>query len=288
MISQAAVDLIVASEVTSKAVYQKRYQHPEWPGGRSGVTIAIGYDLGYATPAKVRSDWGGRVPQHMIDLMVRCCGVTGDAARSLCQAVQGIVVPWDTAIAVFNDIDLPQWIERVSHAIPGAERLPPDCLGALVSLAYNRGASFGTDGDRYREMRAIKADVVTGKLNDVAAQFRAMKRLWPDVAGLKARREAEARLFEKGLSAPAAESARPVPKIDPPPLRPDSKPGAAEHGTAGGVVIGGGAVAKQAHDGGLSAGKVTAIVIVFLIIAFAAWCMVREARNAPVTARQKG
>ena len=59
--SKAAIDLIVESEVTSKAYYEKHYRKPEWPGGASGVTIAVGYDLGFANEAKLRNDWTGKI-----------------------------------------------------------------------------------------------------------------------------------------------------------------------------------------------------------------------------------
>jgi hypothetical protein len=51
--SQAAIDLIVMEEVSSQAAYTKLYQGPTWPGGASGVTIGIGYDGGYSTPAVI-------------------------------------------------------------------------------------------------------------------------------------------------------------------------------------------------------------------------------------------
>jgi len=46
-IGRNAKGLIIASEVSSRAVYEKRrYGFPTWPGGRSGVTIGFGYDIG--------------------------------------------------------------------------------------------------------------------------------------------------------------------------------------------------------------------------------------------------
>src|SRR5581483_10380993 len=81
VISQAADDLIVASEVGSRAQYEKKYRRPEWPGGASGVTVGIGYDLGYTTPAKVRSDWLPLTDGPTVEAMVSCCGVVGEAAK---------------------------------------------------------------------------------------------------------------------------------------------------------------------------------------------------------------
>jgi hypothetical protein len=57
-ISDAAKKLILAFEVSNEKTYAERYQHPIWPGGRSGVTIGIGYDLGYASKDDVQTDWG--------------------------------------------------------------------------------------------------------------------------------------------------------------------------------------------------------------------------------------
>jgi hypothetical protein len=55
-ISQAAINHIIAEEVSSPAYYERHYRKPEWPGGASGVTVGNGYDLGYASPQKIRDD----------------------------------------------------------------------------------------------------------------------------------------------------------------------------------------------------------------------------------------
>ena len=49
MISKKAIELIIKHEVGGRAVYEKRYQKPIWAGGDSGVTIGLGYDVGYVT-----------------------------------------------------------------------------------------------------------------------------------------------------------------------------------------------------------------------------------------------
>jgi hypothetical protein len=50
-VSQKAIDLIVFYEVNDEPTYTRRYTAPTWPGGASGVTIGIGYDIGYVTKA---------------------------------------------------------------------------------------------------------------------------------------------------------------------------------------------------------------------------------------------
>jgi GH24 family phage-related lysozyme (muramidase) len=69
-----------------------------------------------------------------------------------------------------------------------------------VSLVFNRGASFSRPGDRFREMRAIKAHMAGEAFGKIPSELRSMKRLWPDSSGLRRRREDEARLFEEGLT----------------------------------------------------------------------------------------
>jgi hypothetical protein len=200
--SQAAIDLIVAEEVSSKAAYQAKYTHPEWPGGASGVTIGIGYDCGYSTANTIQGDWGDKLPASMVTALQHVAGIHGSPASSHAHELRGVVtVPWEAAMAVFIGRDMPKWEGIVARALPNTELLNPDSFGALISLAYNRGPSFNNVGDRYREMRAIRDLMGARDFDKIPGEFRAMKRLWPNVSGLQRRRDHEAALFQKGLSA---------------------------------------------------------------------------------------
>lgn len=228
-ISDAAIDLIVRCEVTSEATYLHRYSYPTRPGGMSGVTIGIGYDLGQVTASQFLADWSGAGLSDAVEnRLAACCGVKGEAAIPLARGLADITIPWAAALAVFRGVSLPAYTRATVAAIPGADRLPPDCLGALVSLAYNRGAGgFTTNDDRRREMRAIRAAIIDGHPQAVPGQLRAMKRLWvqnpeappdkwvpmKDLAGLLARRDAEADLFERGLASVAASEPAPTAPI---------------------------------------------------------------------------
>jgi GH24 family phage-related lysozyme (muramidase) len=206
-IEQKAIDLIVASEVTSQAVYNKLYHRPTWPEGQSGVTVGIGYDVGYSTPTKLNADWNGRLSATVINRLKDACGVTGAAAQSIARAManEGIDVPWDHAMAVFLTRDIPAWVGTVERALPNTNMLSKTCLGVLVSLAYNRGASFSKAGERYTEMRNIKTHMTNQQFAKIPDEIRSMKRLWPDLKGLRIRRDAEADLFQGGLTqAPGA------------------------------------------------------------------------------------
>ncbi len=220
LISDAARDLIVAEEVSSKATYEARYQKPEWPGGASGITIGIGYDVGAGVrdASQLRADWGNRIPPSMIDALIPCIGVTGERARQMLPLMrQKVSVPWASAIDVFDAVDVPRWYSICVKALPNFEMLSLDCKGVLLSLAYNRGASFAKDGDRYMEMRAIKAHMISKEYMKIPSELRSMKRLWPQqsMRGLVLRREHEARLFEHGLKSPPS-VVIPIKPIPPP------------------------------------------------------------------------
>ena len=197
-ISQAAIDLIIQSEISGREAYETRYKWPTWPGGASGVTIGIGYDLGYQTQNEIKRDWKA-LSNYALNKLAAASGVTGAEAKDYLPGMRDVTVPWDNAMGVFINHDIPKWEAICAAKLPNWDKLPEDCKGALVSLAYNRGPSFTTPGDRYREMRAIRENMISGNLKAIPDDIRAMKRLWPDVKGLRIRREAEAYLFQKGL-----------------------------------------------------------------------------------------
>lgn len=201
-ISLAAIEEIIREEDSSEFYYQSHYQHPEWPGGSSGVTILLGYDLGYASAAKIHADLDGKAPAEMVNACVSCAGITGTRAHDAMLRVRtAINLSWSVALQVFLANDMPEWIATIHKVLPNTDKLSPDCLGVLVSLAYNRGAPFDRAGDRYTEMRAIKADMASGHFADISAQLRSMARLWPPSNGVHGRRFREAALFDAGMKA---------------------------------------------------------------------------------------
>jgi hypothetical protein len=70
----------------------------------------------------------------------------------------------------------------------------------LISLVFNRGASF--DGDRRREMRRIRELLDAGMMDSVPEQLEAMTRLWDPAkeGGVIARRKREATLWRTGFN----------------------------------------------------------------------------------------
>lgn len=200
--SPAAVALIVGFEVSSQAIYTARYRPPTWPGGASGVTVGIGFDCGYSTAAEIRAAWGPYLPAPMVDALAKVAGLHGAPAQTAARALRGTVsVPWAAAMAVFQNRDMPKWESIITVTLPNTAPLSGDSFGALVSLAYNRGASFSAPGDRYREMRDIHSNMAAKNYAAIPNDFRSMVRLWPTVPGLRLRRQQEANLFAKGLNA---------------------------------------------------------------------------------------
>ena len=294
--SQRTIDFIVECEVSSRSYYEKHYTHPEWPGGRSGVTIGIGYDLGYASTAKINHDWGTRVSSSMLASMLQCSGISGDAARSMLPHVRSeISIPWADADAVFMDVDIPEYTDGLLKAIPAAAKLPPDCLGVLDSIAYNRGnGGWTAAGDRYREMRQIKGHVEANQWEFVSHDIVMMQRLWPSDQGpdkgLRARRVREAALWDAGLrsSDPPARGDARTPEA-PPRTLPGPGTGAAGRGTTGGLVATTAGAAKDAADAGWSSGEIAMLAAGGLVLAAGAYYLIKEyrARSSPTLARAK-
>jgi len=175
--------------------YNRALKSPTWPGGESGVTIGIGYDLGYTPRDRFGNDWHA-LEDTVRDRLSATIGVKGLRARERAKEVKDIIIPWTMALEVFQRATIPFWLRQTRLAFPGVEGLAWDASSALVSLVFNRGPSM--EGDRRREMRSIRAAVQTHDLTAIAKSLRSMKRLWhgKGLDGLLARREAEARMVE--------------------------------------------------------------------------------------------
>lgn len=201
-IAPEAVRMIVLFEVTSQQRYEAKYQQPVWPGGASGVTIGIGCDLGYYLRKWLDQDWTGFLDAANLNMLEPACGKKGADAKRLIPQLRSVVLPWQPAIEQFETRLLPLYIGLTLQAVGFAEQLSDKSLGALVSLVYNRGPSFNKSGDRYKEMRAIKAALISGNYRAIPDQITAMKSLWDikKFPGLHIRRDMEAALFREGLA----------------------------------------------------------------------------------------
>ena len=205
--SMSSLDQILRFEVGSRKRYEKEFQRPVWPGAASGVTIGIGYDLGMTPKAQIASDWEAYLMEPELAGLLAVQGVTGAPAKKLAQGLSQVVIPYKAAEEVFYLRTLPKFAASTRAVFPGVEKLPPDAQGMMLSLAYNRGTSL--KGERRTEMAEI-AQLLRARepeLETIAGRFESMKRLWPQMKGLRDRRQREADIIraanrshpEKGL-----------------------------------------------------------------------------------------
>lgn len=198
LISRQAVDLIVRFEVSSQAVYAARYSHPICPlcdRTQSGPTIGIGYDLGHQPVSVILLDWEDH-PQ--VGLLPQASGVRGVKAIPLTRSMREVHTPYDLAYQVFIDTTINTYYRVALRSFgPEFNNLHPNARGALLSLVYNRGGNVNCNTLARKEMCNI---AVHGVPNHdyiyIAAQIRAMKRLW-SIKGLRDRRDLEADLVLK-------------------------------------------------------------------------------------------
>lgn len=195
--SPAAAAMIIRWEVTSPAVYTKRYQGIICPGGASGPTIGIGYDLGHQTRADIAREWAFHPD---VAILMQGSGVIGEAPCAAFRAkYRDVFVLYDDARRVFIESSLPIYEAGARRALKnGWALLPPDAQGANVGMGYNRG--WGMGGSRNLEKRVIRDECTpAANLSCNAFQLRAMCRIWagtPNGKGLCARRHDEAKLVE--------------------------------------------------------------------------------------------
>lgn len=175
-------------------------QPSDWPGGASGITIGIGYDLGYESAGDFQNDWQPRLSAGDFTTLSQVVGLKGTQAQAKAPTLKTIKIKSSDAEQVFLERSVPKYQALTQQAFPGVDDLPADAQGALFSLVYNRGTSM--DGDSRKEMRAIRDAVPNGDLQEIADQLRAMKRLWEGkgLDGLLKRRDAEADLVESCIA----------------------------------------------------------------------------------------
>ena len=193
---QEAVSMILEAEGID--------QPGKWPEGESGITLGYGCDIG-ADPKSLEY-WRGILTDEQINRLAAAKGKTGRAAADIARQFSDITVSKADSLRVFMQHTLPIEIALTRKTYPAIDLLPPTVLGAMTSIAYNRGPSL--DGDRRSEMREIK-DVITqfantpperrdvrATLDKIAGLIQHMKRLWGnDLRGLLIRRDAEAKLI---------------------------------------------------------------------------------------------
>ena len=95
MLSKKSLDLILEFEVGGgENYYNKFLKNPVWPGEQSGVTIGVGYDLGYVNKTEFSEDWKD-LPKEIFDRLYKVVGIKGYNAKNLIRGLKDITIPWD-------------------------------------------------------------------------------------------------------------------------------------------------------------------------------------------------
>ena len=198
--------LLLDFEVGGGQPYYDRFlKVPTFPGVSSGVTIGIGYDLGFHTAEEITADWSESLRAAELKRLIRCSGINADRVgpaqvRSIAASLKNIAIPREAALNVFNVRTIPHTARQTFEAFPGLDRLHLEIIGALLSLVFNRGTLM--TGDRRKEMREIREAIGRGAIDEIPRLIRAMKRYWgtrETPSNLLGRREREAQLVESGL-----------------------------------------------------------------------------------------
>lgn len=203
------VGFIALEETGGLAYYNANTRWPHFPGGASGITIGVGYDLRYNTREDFFETWGSYLPDNVLAELANDIGKKGTQKRVKEIRGLGIEIPFKTAWLVFIKKTLPRFYNDTKKIYPSLERLPTLCRSVLVSIVFNRGNDL--TGERRTEMRAIQSILekanqtgldkarVKALLGEVEDQIISMKRLWNISSGLVKRRQAEANLWRAGL-----------------------------------------------------------------------------------------
>ena len=190
---------IIQWEVGGGEPYYDRFcARPTWPGGDSGITIGVGYDLGQTHQDDFQSQWGPKLDPAILSRLEPTVGLTGASAQATLAALRDIVIPWSIAQTVYREVDVPDTCTLTEGAFPGVDQLAADAQGALVSLVFHRGTRMM--GPSRTEMATIRTLVPQKDYEGIADQIESMKRLWPTVLGLRNRRDAEAALVRSAIA----------------------------------------------------------------------------------------
>jgi hypothetical protein len=198
-ISPESREMILYYETGGQGYYQTRLQRPTVPPGQSGITIGIGYDLGYNTPAQIRADWLGVLPEPQVDRLAGVAGKTGASARAALSRVRDIIVPWGAASKVYEQRTVPRFAKLTINTYPGIKATHPHIQGVILSTTFNRGSAM-TPYERRKELVWTRDDLRAGKFDRLPSYQLAMRRLWPTIPGLQKRYAAHAGLIKNALT----------------------------------------------------------------------------------------
>lgn len=178
--------------------YNKKYRKPTVPAPdttESGVTIGIGYDCGQCSANKIKLDWQSVIPLNMVTALAKVAGLKKQNAVNSLSSLSMVDIPIEAALQVFYHTTIYDSAKEAARIYPALHQLNPVEQSVIVGLIFNRGAKL--DGDRRTEMKQLVKAIEMDDDKAMGKLIRNMQRLWPDVKGLRDRRNAEAALIEQ-------------------------------------------------------------------------------------------
>jgi hypothetical protein len=174
---QRSADFLVAAEDLPA--------HPYWPGGESGITIGVGWDLGQHSKSELFRAWAG-LDRATLRQLEEAIQKRGRAAALLVPQLKLIDVPRSISLSVFRSSLEDSYYPMTLRLFPGVERLPTEVQVALLSVVFNRGVLLGRDPDwskakeldRRWEIRRLREDVRQRDFLAIYIRLGTMKRLW--------------------------------------------------------------------------------------------------------------
>ncbi len=197
-VSPEAKNMCIEFETGGQAYYTSSLQRPTVPPGASGVTIGVGYDLGYNTRSQILADWGGLLSDSHVARLQSVSGKTGASARAALGSVRDIIVPWDKATIVYDKRTTPRFVALTEATYPGILNMHPHIQGVMLSTTFNRGSAL-SPYERRKELVWSRDSILEGNYWLLPGYQLKMRRLWPNIRGLTRRYTAHAALMQRGV-----------------------------------------------------------------------------------------
>ena len=187
------IQKIVEWETGGPRYYNRYLTTPLNPvNDASGLTVGVGYDLGYYTPDQIKSDWKGYISDEDIQKLASVSGLKGREAAGKHRHVVSVTISYDVALAQFTKVTLPTWLMKAYKLWPNFDALNDRQKTALVSLTFNRGTSL--IGSTRSEMKEVYDNLERGNTRPVAGLIKQMALRSP-LKGVQLRRKQEGELF---------------------------------------------------------------------------------------------
>ncbi len=166
---------------------------PYWPGGRSGVTLDPGFDLGHQSMEGTRLLYGDVLSNSQARSLRAVIGLRGKEAKQALRAdavLLSVRVNRSKALRVMPYIAVDYWkpLTRRFPGVDGAET-PDSVQTAMLSLGYNRGTGN-------RDLESLKAPIASGRWLAVADLIGNMQQDH-QLRGIRIRRRMEADLIRQ-------------------------------------------------------------------------------------------